>query len=357
MKGIHDMKYLFFDIECANCEGGNGKICSFGYVKTDEKFRVLENRDIIINPRSEFRLQNFSSKKYIELAYPESEFLSAEDFREHYPEIKDILKEEELLIFGYAVENDAGFLRSEFERYRLECVNFRFYDVQRLYCKSVGKPLTQMCSLSDACLEAGIETSCVCHKSSDDAFLTMKLLEKITEVKGKSVPELLGETDRISGTLENGEIYAEYFKNRNFIKPGEENLIRGKNKDDYKNFLRRLALRSYKQKATFSGIYEHRHFKEMVVLVSMLAERGIGYTDKASDADIYIRKPQNAPGICSKEEYVKELNLRKNATRKIEIMWFGSMLRTLGLTPALLKEKAEDYERILTEVKNETLPV
>ena len=33
------MKYVFFDIECANCFQGNGKICSFGYVITDEKLK------------------------------------------------------------------------------------------------------------------------------------------------------------------------------------------------------------------------------------------------------------------------------------------------------------------------------
>ena len=42
------MDYLFFDTECANCLHGEGKICSFGYVRTDENFHVLKKKDIHI---------------------------------------------------------------------------------------------------------------------------------------------------------------------------------------------------------------------------------------------------------------------------------------------------------------------
>ena len=42
------MKYLFFDIECANCFEGKGKICEFGYVLTDEAFNEIESKEIII---------------------------------------------------------------------------------------------------------------------------------------------------------------------------------------------------------------------------------------------------------------------------------------------------------------------
>lgn len=42
------MRYLFFDIECS--EGKS--MCSFGYVLTDEKFRILEKDDILMNPEA-----------------------------------------------------------------------------------------------------------------------------------------------------------------------------------------------------------------------------------------------------------------------------------------------------------------
>ena len=34
-------RYLFFDVECANCFNGKGKLCSFGYVLTDEMLEDL----------------------------------------------------------------------------------------------------------------------------------------------------------------------------------------------------------------------------------------------------------------------------------------------------------------------------
>ena len=37
------MKYLFFDIECA--DGGKGTICSLGYVIADMDFKIIKRED------------------------------------------------------------------------------------------------------------------------------------------------------------------------------------------------------------------------------------------------------------------------------------------------------------------------
>ena len=37
------MKYLFFDVECANVHHGS-KMCSFGYVLTDENLNIIESK-------------------------------------------------------------------------------------------------------------------------------------------------------------------------------------------------------------------------------------------------------------------------------------------------------------------------
>jgi hypothetical protein len=46
------MKYLFFDIECANRDStGRNQIYSFGYILADENMHILEReKDILINP-------------------------------------------------------------------------------------------------------------------------------------------------------------------------------------------------------------------------------------------------------------------------------------------------------------------
>ena len=63
------MNYIFYDIECANCQNGQAKICSFGYVVTDESINVLEKRDVVINPRAPFLLMGRGRKQYSKLAY------------------------------------------------------------------------------------------------------------------------------------------------------------------------------------------------------------------------------------------------------------------------------------------------
>ena len=54
------MKYTFFDIECANCIEGQAKICSFGYVITDEQFNLLEKEDLIVNPKAIMKIKTLS---------------------------------------------------------------------------------------------------------------------------------------------------------------------------------------------------------------------------------------------------------------------------------------------------------
>lgn len=44
------MKYLFFDVECSNCFNGEGKLCEFGYVITDENFCVLRKDVLPMSP-------------------------------------------------------------------------------------------------------------------------------------------------------------------------------------------------------------------------------------------------------------------------------------------------------------------
>ena len=81
------MNFVFFDVECANCYNSQSKICSFGYVVTDENFKVLKKEDILIDPNSEF--QPYVLKHVIQ--YKEEEFLDKPRFNMVYNTIKDFL--------------------------------------------------------------------------------------------------------------------------------------------------------------------------------------------------------------------------------------------------------------------------
>ena len=89
------MKYLFFDIECSD-----GKhICSFGYVLTDDNFKIIEKEDILINPEAIFHTGAWSKSKReknvrdrgIDLAYPKEKFLASPKFPHYYERIKELL--------------------------------------------------------------------------------------------------------------------------------------------------------------------------------------------------------------------------------------------------------------------------
>lgn len=96
--------YLFFDIECANCFNGNGKICSFGYVIADERLRITEQRDIVVNPRQKFHLHSRNGACDIELAYPTETFRQAPDFPYFYEEISQMLTAPDRFVFGHSVD-------------------------------------------------------------------------------------------------------------------------------------------------------------------------------------------------------------------------------------------------------------
>ena len=73
------MKYLFFDIECA--DGGKATICSFGYVITDMDFNILDHDDILMNPEGRFYLTGRAGRPDVNLAYPIEHFKNAPNFK------------------------------------------------------------------------------------------------------------------------------------------------------------------------------------------------------------------------------------------------------------------------------------
>ncbi len=347
------MNYLFFDIECANCDYGNGKICSFGYVITNDSFEITETQDIIINPKAPFHLRSYgaNAKESITLAYPESVFRSAEPFPAHYEKIKSLLTAPDTVIFGYAPENDAGFLRSEFERYRRTPVDFRFYDVQRLFKCCVSNGQQALSSLSAACEALGISPDIANHKSSSDALATAMVLKEICRLNGLS-PAALAENHReCEGMLKNGEISANYFKPKPKLAPSEKNMLKGINKDRFKNVIRRLAVKrpfGGGKKFCFSRNYEYRHFSEMCVIVSELMKNGYRYTAKVSDCDVFVKKPPNIGGDCQKLVGAEELSHQRG---RPEIIEFDELLKRLDLSHRSLSVKARAVQKRFEETE------
>jgi DNA polymerase III epsilon subunit-like protein len=200
------MNYVFFDIECANCLNGEGKMCSFGYVLTDEKFRVIRKKDILMNPAAKFLLGNAKTGEGIKLAYPLYKFERQHTFPYYYNEIKNLLENPDNISFGFAVFQDVSYLSYTCRRYGLPIIRFSFFDIQK-FEKLIHK--RKDISGLDGLIEEYHLTSYTYHRSDDDALMTMEVFRSIVETHRLTVSTILEEyktayndTDRLLAELE-----------------------------------------------------------------------------------------------------------------------------------------------------------
>lgn len=191
------MDYLFFDLECANSNGG-GKICEFGYVITDESFAIKDKGLFIINPgyredgtREPF-ITEFGPIEGISFAFSFDTYRSAPEFTYYHDKIREIMMRENQMIFGYAVRNDIRFFNSTLARYGLDLFDYYAYDVAE-YVKydrddeksiGLGKAYLQYVSAEKP---IGLTEHC----SRDDAEFTMLVLKGVLEKQGLDLQSFL----------------------------------------------------------------------------------------------------------------------------------------------------------------------
>lgn len=194
-----DKSYLFFDIECANCFDGIGKMCSFGYVLTDRYFKVLDSDDVVMNPECEFDWYLFSSKNKCPLAYSKDYFRAQRNFESYYKPIKKLLEEVDRTVIGFASQNDVGFVVSACERYNLPAINFSSYDIAKILESDKQNKM----KLAEWCEFYGIDISKIkAHKSKDDAMMTMLLAKAFCEEKNIELQELIEKNKGIKLSVE-----------------------------------------------------------------------------------------------------------------------------------------------------------
>ena len=303
------MKYLFFDIECANCYNNCAKIFSLGYVVTDENFNILhEKEDILINPRDRFDW--YVAKKM--MAYPRSIFGDKPPFPDFYPQFKEMFEDPDTMVIGYAVTNDVHFLHDDCRRYGLPSLAYRFYDVQQIYARQPENNTAK--NLEDSLLAwCGIEAENL-HRSDEDAYNTMLILKAIAAYHGTNLPGILEKYPDCGGETRDFQIdYA-------WKKPESEKKKRHRSKKKKKTeeasaeavtdaanrmergsqnaalFVKYLeAVRPAKRirkppllsghTVTVSLNYQRNHFNEMLYLVQMIVNAGGRYTLCTQEAD------------------------------------------------------------------------
>ena len=187
------MKYVFFDIECANYVNDMFTICTFGYTIVDSNFNVIKKEDILINPHSKFN--KIVLNKIIH--YKEEDFLDKPSFAEIYPFIKELLTNKDHMCFGFDVGNDLRFLNGEYKRYDLEPINVKAYDIQHIH--KLIKQLKTPESLSKAAMSMDIDFDSIeLHNSKDDAYLTMLVAKELEKISDTPLHQLINLSNHIA---------------------------------------------------------------------------------------------------------------------------------------------------------------
>ena len=184
------MRYLFFDIECAD---GNRAICEFGYVMCDEHLNVMKRQNILINPECEISLTGREKQADLILTYPKEEYLKHDPFDDAYDNIKYLMTQRDILIFGHAAENDIRYLIKDINRYKLEKFDFSVYDVQKML-PAFDKKNARFTSLDKAFINLVPKEErdkLQNHRAVDDSMKTMLELKAMLSVLDLTVPELL----------------------------------------------------------------------------------------------------------------------------------------------------------------------
>lgn len=332
------MRYLFFDIEC--CNGRN--ICEFGYVITDDKFNILEKKDITINPENKFNLTGRPDGRDLYLYYPKSTYYKSYKFPHLYEDIKELIEYPDQLIVGHAISNDAGFLRIACKRYKLDPINFKFADSQRMFSEFTN--IKKSISLETAGESLNIEKPQYLHKSDDDSELTMNLVKGMCEQLDCTLEELIKLCDSCSGKSENNEIKYDDFEIRQqkryeVAKSGINNNIRGRNYRMFLQFLDGVKPQGKIIKSPLNGKtlclslnYEINHFREMLSLVQLLTNHNATYKMIASNNDMFvicdIKDEKGNSKFCTRLKHVNEA-IEKG--KSIKILTFDELLNILNI--------------------------
>jgi hypothetical protein len=187
------------DMECSNCFERIGKICEFGYVKTDESLNVIFSDDIPMAPgKRNDRNVRFDTTIYkrdpeFQWAYEPSFYFEQPEFPYFYDKIKHLINSS-TMIFGYAVMNDVGYLANAFNRYKLTHIDYKVCDLQHIINQLFGGSSGKSIGLKAAFLQFYDKSEMVHlnpHLSRDDAYMTMMVLKGILDKLNVTVDELI----------------------------------------------------------------------------------------------------------------------------------------------------------------------
>ena len=336
------MDYLFFDTECANSFDGEGKLCEFGYVLTDERFNVKEEKIFLINPEAPWDW--FVLKRM--LHYDKTVYENALTFPYHYRQVRNVLTRENTLIIGHTTDSDADYLNATIKRYGFPFINYDFYDVAFVYTDLTKE---KRLGVKDLAEKFGVTDFEHLHRSVDDAKTTMLITKKLCEEHNTNLITLLNMSENAKGRCENGVVTtpkreeARFRRNQHSV--SDKNTLTGKRKIAFLRFLdgvqpsgEIITSPLNSKSLTISLNYQYGHYKEMLTIVQLLKDRDCTYKLKATECDYFVTfdliNEDGTKRTCSKSKYVEQaINEGKN----INIISFKTLLDLLDTTPEHLE--------------------
>jgi DNA polymerase III epsilon subunit-like protein len=284
------MNLVFFDIECASVFKTIAKICAFGYVVCDEQFNIIQREDILINPKGKFHLTDGRGEHGLVLPYEYEDFKNYPKFPAVYPKIKQLLEDENNIVFGHSILNDIKYLDLETNRFKLPSFNFSFSDSQLMYMTAIND-FSRQFGLEYITKDLNVEFTP--HRAADDAYATMKIVEAMCKRYDMSVTQLeehlqikRGRIKRHQVTKPTSATFDEYCTQRELNKKD-----RAERRTKFFMFLsRKRVKKSGKLVGTtfnFSRNIEDE-IELSIPLVTQIYEHGGRYTQKLTDCNMYV---------------------------------------------------------------------
>lgn len=310
------MNYVFFDVECANCLHGEGKICSLGYVKTDDSFNILKKKDILVDPDAKFLLGNAKNGKGIHLAYPLFRFGQAHSFPHYYQEIKAILTDPNNLIFGFAVFQDVSYVAYSCRRYNLPFLSYKFFDIQKM--EKIVHQNKNPNGLDKLVAEYGLQ-SFTYHRSDDDAHMTMEIYQALLKETGLTVKQSLKKYSECLG--DSKKVIAEL---------AEHKRQKAKAQDRKKKVTEFFEM--IKQYHPEAGCYDANFWQKKLFFEPSVYENELAYLTKHSKEIIHkggiiVRNPLEADFIISFGRSTKVVNSKNPNTKYMDFSTFQTILK------------------------------
>ena len=324
------VKILSYDIESTTGSQSDGSVCTFGYCLSDEKFNILKQEDIVINPHTK------SFSKHIKLHYSKEQIRSSPTFPNHYEKIKELFQSADIVI-GFSVGNDVKYLNNMCSIYNLERITYNFLDVQLLH-KFLNKKAMPT-SLENAMSEIGEEY--LPHRSDEDARATLLVFKYLVESSGLSLKEFLHKQYISEGVNTDSDIVP--CTDGSLTKKQKSTLIL--------HFRDEVCGKIRRRKGVFSG--KAFSFSEEIMYNDIDHFRKIMYTIYKKGGKVVHIMVSNVFVIKNeiKEREKKVINMRNEGEERTSIMAYDDLI---GIILPLEEYDFSSDREILFQLKKDT---